>query len=225
MKSKWIFLSYILSDKLSGYGNGKRISINRTKQIKSGDTSNNSELSFPAHFGTHIDFPFHFSENGKTIENYNADYFVHSNIDIAEISVDENDLLITEKHFIDHKFKTNATFLIIKTGICNDRDKDNYWNNNPGPSPELATFLKNKMPSLKIIGLDTISLSSWKHREAGRVAHKEFLIENDLLIVEDMDLTTINSSAQILKLIIAPLRFEKADGTPVTILAEIGNEN
>ncbi len=221
MKNKWIFLSYVLSDKISSYGNGKRIEIERIRQINKGDTSNNSALAFPSHTGSHIDFPNHFIANAKTVEDYSAESFIHSKIDCAEVSIDEQKMLIDESSFQKHSFKIDTTFFIIKTGYCNQRSEDSYWNNNPGIAPTLADFLKIKMPQLRAIGLDTISLSGWNHRELGRAAHKEFLGKNEILIVEDLDLTQVSTHSKISSVIISPLRFEAADGTPVTVFAEI----
>ena len=68
--NRWTYLSYPLSVDLSGYGNGARISVCQTRSITNGDSSNNTEFCMSSHFGTHIDFPNHFSNKGKTIEDY-----------------------------------------------------------------------------------------------------------------------------------------------------------
>ena len=81
MKSKWIFLSYELNDQLSAYGTGPRIEIKFTTDQTKGDASNNSFISLPGHFGTHIDFPFHFDYKGKTGSDYDAESFVSDNVE------------------------------------------------------------------------------------------------------------------------------------------------
>ena len=46
----------------------------------------------------------------------------------------------------------------------------------------------------------------------GRLAHKSFLSEKAILIVEDMDLSKINSTTKIKQAIVSPLLFENCDG-------------
>ena len=68
--SNWKYLSYQLSPNHYAYGNGKRIRIEQTNSIQNGDSSNNAYLNLPTHFGTHIDFPYHFDNNGKNCNDF-----------------------------------------------------------------------------------------------------------------------------------------------------------
>ena len=68
-----------------------------------------------------------------------------------------------------------------------------YWENNPGISPELAQKLKDRLPSLRVLGADLISITSFQNRPTGRVTHKIFLNEPSILLIEDMDLSKLNS--------------------------------
>jgi arylformamidase len=226
MKKKWIYLSYELSDSLSAYGNGERIKIEQINSISQGKSSNNSLLQLPGHFATHIDFPFHFSLNGKSGSDYPAAFFVFSKIRIIDINkLVKSDLLIYPE---DLKFEEPAAeveFVIIKTGFSERRNEDAYWLHNYGFAPECAGYFKEKFPKLRAIGFDLISLTSYQHRDVGRIAHRAFLAINQICIVEDMDLSQINSKTFFHQIIIAPLRFYKADGSPVTVMAEISDEN
>jgi kynurenine formamidase len=71
-------------------------------------------------------------------------------------------------------------------------------------------------------GLDSISLSSFTHRETGHEAHKAFLDHpNPILLLEDMDLSAIDNSVKLKQVIVSPLRVEDADGTLCTVFANI----
>lgn len=219
----WIFLSYELSKELSNYGGSDGIEISWIKRIDKGDTSNNSLLNLASHTGTHIDYPYHFIKDGRNGSNYDAKDFVFDKVFTVDISEKiTKDLLIYPHHFnleINHEI----SFLIIKTGFCIKRSNEEYWKYNWGFAPETASYLKTIFPNLKAVGFDLISLTSYQNREIGRVAHRSFLGENNLLIVEDMDLSKIKSSSNIELLIISPLRFKEADGSPVTIIAKINS--
>ncbi len=216
---KWVYLSYELSSDLSMYGNGQRIEIKQERSIAKGDTSNNTSLSLPAHYGTHIDYPFHFGKDGTTGSEYSADFFVFGNVQHAEIDPNKESLLI---EFSDLKFdelNSQCDFLIVKTGMSSKREHEDYWNRNFGFAPGIANDLRKAMPNLRAIGFDSISLTSYQHREDGRVAHREFLLDNKILIVEDMDLLNYSAETVVERLIVAPLRFSQADGSPVTVMA------
>ena len=69
--------------------------------------------------------------------------------------------------------------------------------------------------------MDLISVSSYSNREEGRKAHHAFLnpeVGEPILLIEDMKLDLDTSFT---KVIVSPLRIEKADGVPVTVFAEI----
>ena len=51
-------------------------SVERLLSIKDGAVCNLSALSMCAHNGTHVDAPFHFIDEGKTIEQINVEAFV-----------------------------------------------------------------------------------------------------------------------------------------------------
>lgn len=221
-KPKYIFLSYPLSSQLSAYGNGKRIKVDRIREIENGDSSNNTELYLPTHFGTHIDFPYHFSNHGKKSNDYDANFFICNTVQIVDISEKIiNDDIIRIDHFKEADFNSANELLLLYTGFCNKRYLDEYWNSNPAFHPELVPFFRKKMPNLRMIGFDSISLTGWKHRKLGKDAHRAFLIENDILIIEDMDLKQIDLLSRISKITVSPLRVSNIEGAPVTVIAEI----
>ncbi len=80
----------------------------------------------------------------------------------------------------------------------------------------LCRFLKKKLPNLRAIGFDFISISSLKNRKEGRKAHREFL-KDDILIIEDMKLSDLKDRPD--SILVSPLFIDKADGSPVSIWA------
>ena len=115
--------------------------------------------------------------------------------------------------------------ILVKTGSQKYRDSEAYFKDNPGLSPELGIWLRNRFPSVKFIGMDFISVSRFSHREQGRKAHSEFLKPvppgKPILPIEDMDLSQISEDVKIQNVWIFPLRVDGADGAPVTVVAEL----
>ena len=223
--NNWVYLSYPLSVDLSGYGNGARISISQTKSINNGDSSNNTEFCMPSHLGTHIDFPNHFSLNGKIIDDYEPDFFIYNNVSIMHLeNLDKiEDYLIKPEHLMGllESCSINTELLLLKTGFCNKRNSEEYWKFGYGFGLGTAKLLKNHFPNLKAIGFDLISLNSFQQRETGRNAHKEYLLENEILIIEDIDLSPIKLEHKIKQLIVSPLIVKGAEAAPVTLFANI----
>jgi len=106
-----IYLSHFINEKTPLYG-GKQnqISFDNLSSINGGDTSNSMLVKFPNHTGTHIDFPLHFSNNGKSINDYPPDFWFYEKIGFINCNVSK----------INQELKnlpSDIEFLIIKTGF------------------------------------------------------------------------------------------------------------
>lgn len=218
MNNNYVTLSWVINNETIGYGGFQGVKISPLKQISKGDTANTHRIELHNHSGTHIDFPYHFIEAGKKSHEYDAGFWVFASPWMVNIQVNDGEVFILTSEVIA-SIPRETDFLILKTGFGGFRNEDKFWSNNPGLSPELAAKLKFQCPKLKIIGLDTISLTSYKHREIGRVSHREFLGTNDILVVEDMKLDELVEQPK--KLICLPLLIEGIDGAPVHIIAKL----
>ena len=222
-QSKLIYLSYVLDENTPTYGNRSRFIRKKKSDISKGDVANDSSIDTTVHIGTHIDMPYHFFEDGQTIEDFNIDYFRFTNVLFIDILPEDiivkDDLIKILKEQVD---KDSYDMLIVKTGICNKRDSDDFWKKNYGFDPSIAEYLRIEFPNIRVMGFDSISVSSFANRMLGRESHKAFLdSEQPILLLEDMDLTRLHKGLKILKLDIAPLRIAKCDGLPCTIIAEV----
>ena len=210
MKSP-LYLSYFIDESTPIYGGVEgEIQIHSERAIARGDNSNNSKFEFPAHIGTHIDFPFHFSSVGKKSHEYQPSFWLFSKIGFINCEIQD---VVNEIE----KISVDIEILILKTGFGSNRGKMIYWAEQPVIPSSYASLFKMKFPNLRVFGFDLISLTSKLDREEGKRAHVEFLLNNDILILEDMDLQELNSTPE--KLVIAPLQMRSADGVPCTVIA------
>ena len=103
-------------------------------------------------------------------------------------------------------------------------EKKKYIFDNPGIEAEIEFWLRENR-SIKLIGIDFISLLSFAHREEGRGAHKAFLCPygkggiafDPILIIEDMKLAQYEENLK--NIVVMPLRTKNRDGAPVTVVA------
>ncbi len=207
---KPIFLSHFIHENTPAYGGEEGlITIEKIRSISKGDNSNNSKICLPSHIGTHIDFPFHFSNEGKKCEDYPASFWVFNKVGFLNCAIDNISLEI-------EKIDKNIDILILRTGFGECRGKDDYWKSQPVIPASLSFTLRKRFPFLRVFGFDMISLTSKLDRAEGKLAHINFLIDNDILILEDMCLNKLNKKIPT-KVIISPLQVTGADGIPCTI--------
>jgi arylformamidase len=222
---KIIYLNHILNNSTPGYGNKIDIQIKSVRSISNGDTSNESHLNLGNHVGTHIDAPFHFDNDGITLDQMNADFWICTKPFLIYEPLRQKEICTLssiKSKLDDMPFETDI--LLLKTNFEKFRTTPEiYGNENPILEPEIALYLRKNF-RLKFIGIDTISFGSRAHREMGRSTHKAFLYKYDdlndpIFLIEDMALNLIQKSPS--SIFISPLLYEKADGAPCTILAEI----
>lgn len=206
-----IYLSHFIDHSTPVYG-GRDNMFNKTKltDINDGATSNTSLIVLQTHIGTHIDFPYHFSNDGLKSHDYKADFWIFRNVGYVCCSIDQ-----LEKKIIS--VNSNIEILIIKTKFGEFRGKEDYVLNQPVIPASIADLLKVKFPKLRAVGFDLISLTSQLDKEEGKMAHRSFLLKNNFLIIEDMKLDNLDETPELI--IVAPLLVTGADGCPCTIIA------
>jgi len=213
----------VLDSNTPTYGNRNKFICEKKSNISKGDIANDSFINTTVHVGTHIDMPYHFFEDGQTIEDFNASFFHFNNVLFIEVNQEENiikESLVKQLNYIKNKNKYDI--LIVKTGACYKRDKQEFWKNSHGFHPSIADYLRRNFPNIRVFGFDCISVSSLSNRVLGREAHKEFLHPHQpILLLEDMNISHMDTNINFVKLIIAPFRIAKCDGLPCTVIAEI----
>jgi kynurenine formamidase len=195
--------------------------------IVNGDVSNHSLAGFSLHSGTHIDAPLHFCPNGASVADVlgpENSYYPAYCWDIPR----RTDQRITgsDLHSIDHAAFRDAQAILIRTGLCHIRGSclEDYVQRNPVIDADVATILRSKYPSLRLIGIDTISVANYLHKEPGRSCHREFLCGNPpILILEDADLIDDSLGQKPFTLTLFPVILDNIEATPVVAIAELSD--
>jgi kynurenine formamidase len=183
-------------------------------------------ISFSSHAGTHVDAPLHFCCNSRSIR----DLFQTMNIFYPTYCLDipiKDDKPIQSKD-IHEKLpeKSDAQALLIRTGSCYQRTEqpDQYAVNHPWVHAEVADYLRKMCPDLRLMGIDTISISVPSHRNEGHQSHRAFLCDDrPILLLEDADLSFTSLTQGVYTLYIIPYLIEVTDGIPVVGLMEINH--
>lgn len=212
------YLSYPMKRINPVYGmKRKLIGLSPVKSLSRGDSSNTWSVTFENHQGTHVDCPAHFFKRGKKVTDYAADVWRFERPQVLDVSLDEGELLTTAH--LRSRIRRDTDLLLLKSGWFRFRGQTKYSLRNPGIAPSFGTWLRTEQASVRAVGFDWISLSSYMDRETGRAAHRVFLNPKGkglpVLVFEDMDLS---ADLELLKEVWAfPWRIEGLDSAPCTI--------
>jgi kynurenine formamidase len=220
-----IYLSHVITEDTPSYGGTGKARIILENKISDGKSSNTQRWDISNHIGTHVDGPRHFFADGMTLDEYPPEFWICHIVSLVDVPLDKARWI--EPGDIVGKIDPSTECILIRTGWQKHRFEEMYFLDNPGLSADLAKWLRKTFPNLRFVGMDFISISMFQDRPNGRAAHKAFLDSScdgkPILPIEDMDLKHLHGKARITSLVVAPLRVKVADGSPVTVIAQLND--
>jgi len=188
--------------------------------IARGDASNLFVLRFSNHTGTHMDAPWHFVATGIRICDFSLEEFVFDRPFCLDLSLGDGEMF-RPAHFEPHAEPiARCDLLLLRTGysLVRQGDPDRYRQHSPGMSVEGAHYLAKQFPSLRALGMDTVSLACIDHLDEGMEAHRVLLGGEGrrYLVIEDMNLN--HDLSRLRRVIALPLFLEGVDSSPCTVM-------
>jgi arylformamidase len=217
-------ISYPFSSKSPLYPGTPPTTFREIKSIAQGDSANTTLITLSSHAGTHIDVPRHFCPGGKTTREMLGTELSLSPVYCFDILAGTGTGIgITDLKPYASRLK-DAAGIFIRTGMYRLRatDPETYMTGHPWIQPDLPQYLRSACPSLRMFGIDTISISNPQHRTEGRECHRAFLCrEKPIIIAEDLDFSDPFLTSGPLSVTIIPWINDDLDGVPVQIFAEV----
>ena len=175
------------------------------KRMNRGDSNNSSSIHASAHAGTHVDAPFHFLPNGRTIESLPLDIFIGPAL-VCEVEAGTH---INAEHVREAKID-GETRVLFKTHNSQLLKKGVY-------DPSFAAFSVDGAKALvdagvKLVGLDYMSAA---HADEQVPVHRAFL-DYDVILLEGIDLSAVPAGRY--ELICPPVKLGGSDGSPCRAL-------
>ena len=218
-------LSYCVDEITPVYPGNTAVSFAMARQIRNGDSCNTFSLTISNHSGTHIDAPKHFLDSGRAIGEYLFEELNSDKVCIVDCPKNEDEL-IGPDDLTAISNRNDFDCLLIRTGFSKYRQSRNdiYCEHNPCFTPQAARWLRQNFLDLKLIGIDTISLSSRAHKGVGSEAHrilfdKEGFKGGPILVVEDMMLP--GNIKKLDQLVIMPIFGGGIDSSPCAVLGVV----
>ena len=174
-----------------------------TGSIAEGSTVNVTHLSMGAHTGTHADAPYHFTDDGATMEQVDpAVYWGPAQV----VTIEKASGPLVSADFAAYDL-SRAPRLLVHSA-ASEADPRVFLNDFVHPSPELADYLG----ALGIIlyGTDAPSVDA---ADSKTLDGHHALLRNNIFILEGLDLSDVPDG--VYELAAFPLKILGGDGSPV----------
>jgi len=222
---RFVRLSHEIRFEAPGWPGNPRYTWEQTSSIADGQIANYGLLHLYNHFGSHLDAPNHFNDDGRKIAQVPLERFVYERPYLVDLQKDNREL-VTRSDLEAHEDALLETdLLLVRTGWSTVRAQDptRYSYEGPGVSPEACEYLIGH-PNLKAIALDFLSLASYHRLEPeGILAHQILCgvgrVDGYVIIIQDIDLSLYPADTE--RVYAIPLFLEGADSSPCTVFAEV----
>jgi arylformamidase len=181
------------------------VDLKRVSKIEEGANANVSHIKMGVHTGTHVDAPFHFLENGKTVEEMPLStlmgraYVVHlkDSVDLITAEILEN---------ADIPPRTRRVLLRTSNSAFWAKGHLPFQENFVAIDEGAAEYLVKR--GVKLVGVDYLSVAPFKNSAP---THK-ILLESGLVVVEGLDLSKVSQGRY--NFYCLPLKLAGSDGAP-----------
>lgn len=203
---KIIDLSYDIHDKMVHFKGDPLPEVKNFKSIEN-DGYNIKELHIGTHTSTHVDAPYHFIKNGKSVDQ--LDPFSYSGI--VQVIDASHDYIISEE--IIKNAILNKIFLY--TGSNLQWEKISEFENYAYLDKKAAELIVKK--NINLVGIDSPSVEDPKNNKFP--VHKK-LLKNNVLIIENLNSNQLKDLVnKNIFVITLPLKIKNGDGSPARVIA------
>lgn len=201
MRQPWIDISQALTNDMAHWPGDTPFTRELTFSKAETGSVNIGQITTSLHTGTHVDAPFHFDNDGKTIEQLDINDFIGKArvFDICEAEEINVEVL---KQFTWE----NVTRALFRTSFIDNLKQ--FPETIPTIDPAIAPFLASK--GVKLFGIDLPSVDALDSKTLE--THHAFA-EHGIHILENIVLSDIQPG--VYELIALPLAIHGADGSPV----------
>ncbi len=197
-------ITLTISPTLPTWPDDPGIKIERVEKIEDGSNANVSRMDMGVHTGTHVDAPYHFLQDGTTVDKLNLSlltgraYVLH----LPEVEV------ITAAVLEEAQIPPRTRRVLFKTSNSDlwVNEESDFQTDFVGLTEDGAEYLVKR--GVKLVGVDYLSIAPFKK---SRPTH-ERLLEAGVVIVEGLDLSEVSQGRYTLYCL--PMKLANSDGAP-----------
>lgn len=174
------------------------------KRLDAGDECNNAYLHSDIHVGTHIDAPFHFLSEGKTVEQVTLDALIGP----AWVAHLPETGAVTAADLSGLSLQGDVERLLLRTpnSALWARGEKSFQSNFVALTEDAAHWLVDH--GVRLLGVDYLSVQRYQD---GPAVHK-ILLAAEVVIVEGLNLAGVTPGEY--ELICLPIKITGAEGAP-----------
>ena len=171
---------------------------------------NSSKISIGLHCGTHMDAPFHFFENGLSVDQVPLEVCVGKAL-MIDVRNHLDGRLIDVGHLKPHEAKMREVRrIVVQTGWSGKWGTVEFFTGHPMFTPEAAQFIREC--GVRLVGVDFPSV------DVPPFPVHIVLLGNGIVIVENLtNLAAVRR--EVFDFVVLPLKFTGRDGSPVRAIA------
>jgi arylformamidase len=187
------------------------VEINRISEIGAVHHANVSEMRCGVHTGTHVDAPFHFLPDGKTVEKLDVQALVGPAFVAELLSAQTIDSVLLESANIPEG--TERLLLHTRNSDGWLPDPKEFHSDYVGLDASGAEWVARR--HIRLVGVDYLSVAT---RAQTKPVH-DTLLGKEIVIVEGLNLSAVPAGA--CRLYCLPLKLRGSDGAPARVLLEV----
>lgn len=202
--SKIIDISVGLHPEMPVWPGSDKFSLERIMRLEEGDEANVSQMNTEVHIGTHVDAPWHFVANGKTVEELSLDVLMGKAVvaEIAEVdSVTAKDL-----EALDLPPDTQRLLLHTRNSQLWENKVTEFQKDFVALTSDAAQWIVDR--GIPLIGVDYLSVQRFYDSP---LTH-EILLGAETIVIEGLNLHGVKSGQYHLTCL--PLKLIGAEGSP-----------
>jgi arylformamidase len=198
---KIIDITHPHSDRLAPWPGDTPFEFRFVSRLRDGASCNVGRITCSIHCGTHLDAPYHYNENGATIDALPPELFIGP----ARVFHAQGKDVLTRAVF-DGLDGRATPRVLIRTNACDD--KSIFPPRIPLLGPDVPAWLGQQ--GVRLIGLDVPSVDQV---DSKTLPIHHALDAANIIILENLDLRAVPAGSY--ELIALPLRLAGADGSLV----------
>ncbi len=176
---------------------------------------NTQRIVLGSHSGTHMDAPYHFIQDGTTMESLDINYMWGTAKVVDFRNKGQGDVVtIDDVRNIDVEER-----LIFVFGWYHNWKTDKYYKDFPCFSTEAIEYLISK--GMKFMAMDTPSPddgSAINMKEGEDSPNHKILLREKIVMVEYLNNTDVLDSSKRYEIVALPMKVKGSDGSPARVL-------
>lgn len=203
MKGTIIDISRNLAPDTAVWPGDTPFSLRKMMEMQNGDSVNLTTLTISAHTGSHVDAPYHFADDGLTMEAVDLQPY-WGPAQVVTVKKESGPLVAAD--FANYDL-SGAPRLLVRTPVSKYPVTE-FPPAIPHPSPELADLLGSL--GIRLYGTDALSMDDINSKT---LPGHNAMLRNGIAILEGLDLT--DAPDGLYELAALPLKIIGGDGSPV----------